>query len=568
VVRSLTARLSEDLCRRVLDLYLEDDVKRLLGPTILFPALVAGMLLGCILNPQPAPTARPSPTAATVPGTLPPATPTAAPATPTVEPRSTVASEATFVAPPFDWANLAPYQSAMRPEFAADVDQFVDATRYWIDLYVDVDRRTLSGVEQVRYTNHETESLTEIVFRLLPGTPGYGGSMTVSSVTVDGITTSPALTTGGSALYVPLVSPLLPGESIELGLRFEGAFPSDAADTDPPLAGYAQYGYIDRVLALPNAYPMIPVYDDEGWNVELAATFGDATFTDTSLYLVRITLPVDMVLATSGVTLDRRDNGDGTATCLCASGPMRDFGLVASADYGTVSTKVGKVLVTAYILPGDREGGERVLDYAAQSLRIYEQILGPYPYTELDVMATPTKAGGIEYPGLIVVAARLYTQVGGFFEWATVHEVAHQWWYSLVGNDQLDEPWLDEALTQYTSLLYVEHRYGEEAAQKALENVFQEPYRHVLENEQDMPVGLPVAAYPQDLYGSVVYGKGPLFFHAMRQQVGDETFYRILSSYLEEYRYGVAYPQDLLSVAERVSGQELDALYERWILGK
>ncbi len=81
-----------------------------------------------------------------------------------------------------------------------------------------------------------------------------------------------------------------------------------------------------------------------------------------------------------------------------------------------------------------------------------------------------------------------------------------------------------------------------------------------------MPIGLPVAAYPEALYGTVVYGKGPLFFHELRQEVGEETFDRILRTYFEEHLYGIAYPQDLLEVAERISGQELDALYEEWIL--
>jgi aminopeptidase N len=83
-----------------------------------------------------------------------------------------------------------------------------------------------------------------------------------------------------------------------------------------------------------------------------------------------------------------------------------------------------------------------------------------------------------------------------------------------------------------------------------------------------MPVGLPVAAYSEDLYGAVVYGKGPLFFHEMRRLVGDATFQEILETYSDQYRYGIAYPQDLLAVAEQVSGTELDSLYERWILGE
>jgi aminopeptidase N len=456
----------------------------------------------------------------------------------------------------------------MRPAFVADVDRFADATRYRIDLRVDLDELVLQGTEQVRYTNHETATLTEIAFRLLPNLPGYGGSLTVRSVTLNGTPATPRLEFEGSALYVPLASPLAPGGMVDLTLEFEGRIPVGSTSSGQPLPGYAQYGYIDGVLALPNAYPMIPVYDDEGWNVEVAPTYGDATFTDTSLYWLQITAPADMTMAASGVEVARQDRGDGTVTHTFASGPMRDVNIVASTAYKTAQTTVDQVRVTSYYLPGDEAGGERALDYAARALAIYKDLISPYPFTELDVMATPTQAGGIEYPGLIVIAQSLYGQTGGFFEVATVHETAHQWWYSLVGNDQLDEPWLDEALAQYTSLLYLERRYGSEAAQSVLGARFDSTYQRLRDNGLDMPVGLPVAAYSEELYGAVVYYKGPLFFRALRQQVKDQRFDAILRAYFRAYCYGVAYPQDLLSTAERVSGQELDGLYEEWILGK
>ena len=478
---------------------------------------------------------------------------------PTSEPTPQRAQSAP--APFWDWDDLAPYRQAMRPAFRGDVDRFANATRYAIEVRVDIEAHAFRGTEQVRYTNHEGVPLTEIVFRLLPNTPGYGGMLVVPVVTVDGTRVTTHLSLAGSALHVPLAAPLDPGETVEMGLAFEGGYPTDGA------AGYAQFGTLDDVLALPNFYPMIPVYDDEGWNVELASPYGDATFTDTALYAVRVTLPGDAVLAASGVTVDRQDHGDGTATHTIASGPMRDWNMVASADYETQSTQVGDVQVTAYVRPGDAVGGANALDYAARSLEIYQEWIGPYPFNELDVVSTPTRAGGIEYPGLIVIADNLYGRIGGFFEVATVHEVAHQWWYSLIGNDQLDEPWLDEALTQYTSLLYFEHRYGADSAQRFLEQMFLAQHASLQENDEDMPAGLPVAAYPEGLYAAVVYGKGPLFFHEMRRLVGDDTFYEILRAYLAQYRYGVAYPQDLLAVAEQVSGQELDALYEKWIAG-
>jgi len=135
-----------------------------------------------------------------------------------------------------------------------------------------------------------------------------------------------------------------------------------------------------------------------------------------------------------------------------------------------------------------------------------------------------------------------------------------------VGNDQVDEPWLDEALTQYSTLLYFEDRYGAELAAELLEQVFRQPYEELVESGRDAPVGLPVAAYSGEDYGPVVYRKGPLYFHALRQEVGDENLWAILQMYFTLSRYDIATPEDWLAAVEAVTGDEHRALYERWIV--
>ena len=63
-----------------------------------------------------------------------------------------------------------------------------------------------------------------------------------------------------------------------------------------------------------------------------------------------------------------------------------------------------------------------------------------------------------------------------------------------------------------------------------------------------------------------MYGKGPLFFHAVRLRIGDRAFYRALQSYAEAYAYQVAYPRDLIATLEQVGGAQIDDLYQEWIL--
>jgi aminopeptidase N len=205
------------------------------------------------------------------------------------------------------------------------------------------------------------------------------------------------------------------------------------------------------------------------------------------------------------------------------------------------------------------------LRYAADSLRVFNECFGQYPYAEFDVVATPTTAGGVEYPGIVVVSQRIYDQSGGFFQHATAHEVAHQWWYGLLGNDQVDEPWLDESLTNYSTILYWEEVEGPEIAASIIENFFMGPYEQAKTQGLDRAVAGPVADFSEGEYSVFVYAKGPLFFDALRREVGDETFLAILQTYYAEYKYGIVHPDDLLEIIEQISGQEIDSLFEMWI---
>jgi len=145
--------------------------------------------------------------------------------------------------------------------------------------------------------------------------------------------------------------------------------------------------------------------------------------------------------------------------------------------------------------------------------------------------------------------------------------VAHQWWMVVVGNDQIDEPWLDEALTQYSTMLYYESVYGEERAQSILRGEFEQTYQSLIRRGRDLPAGLPAEAYAPDVYWDVVYDKGALYFHELRQEVGDEAFFEILQTYYRRHRYQIATPRAFLATVEAVTGNPHRDIYERWIGG-
>ncbi len=522
----------------------------------LFLLLSVFLLAGCggRPSPTPSPTAPPAPVPSpTSPPTSPPAPSPGISIVPTPTPAA--------AKPPLAWDDLAPYEKAMLPEFVGDVawvEKNLHPTHYQMDITLDWPER-IGGREWVRYTNDEKQPLNEIYFRLFPNSPGWQDSKSVvTKVTVDGKDAAFVLEQENTALKIPLERPLALGDSVVVILDFSDTIPQHGG------GNYSIFSYKDDVLSLAHFYPMIPAYDDQGWHTELAPSYGDVTYSDTSFYYVRLhTAEPGLTLAATGKILEHTASADGGESWDIASGPMRDINLVLSHDFHTKTRHVGGTLVTSYYLPNDEGGGERVLEYASDALSVYIRRFGPYPFDELDVVETGTTAGGVEYPGMVVISDQFYHEVGGFLEFATAHEVGHQWWYSLVGNDQVNHPWLDEAMTNYSAYIYMQDVHGQHYADR----VYQVFFRGIYEKSgaaKDMPIGLPVASYSSSDYGAIVYGKGAMFFDALRHEVGDDTFFSILQTYFRRYRYRIATPQDFLQVSEKVSGKDLKPLFQEW----
>lgn len=461
---------------------------------------------------------------------------------------------------------LALYAPAMRPAFVDDLTAVGPLSQYRLEVTVSPEQATVSGRETVRYLNAEPVSLDAIYFRLFPNLPGYGGDLKVSEVRIGGQAVASSLERERTALHVPLPTPLLPGKVVTIELDFSVQVPQTAGE------GYGQFIFQEEIMALANFFPLIPAYNEEncarfgncdgGWNTEVAVPYGDAVYSDSALFEVLVSAPAGWTVAASGSTLGQETNPEGDVTWHLVSGPMRDFNLVLSPRFEVETQMVEDITVNSYYLPADAAGGQLALGWAADALAFFNQRFGPYPFAEFDIVETPNVAGGIEYPGLIAMPIHNYDQTGDFFQWATVHEVGHQWWYSLVGNDQQDEPWLDEALVQYSTALFYEFHIGWEAA---VEEIFEARYHKVAGTEEDDWISRPVADYTDENYGPIVYSKGPLFFHALRQEVGDETLFAILETYYSAHRYHIASGRDLLAVIDQVAGRDMSDLYQTWL---
>ncbi len=539
---------------------------------ILSLAFVGLLLSGCVSRVTPAvrPTQEqpPLPSAAALPTAQPqPSAMAAGPTTmPTAQPGPTaLPAPLTGAPPPDETAGALDPQAiaaaTLRPAAPAWLvpagPELADMTRYRLDVTLAPDLSTLTGREEIRYTNREAVALDVVYLHLFPNL--WDGGLQTTDVRVNGQPVAVTLPSGDDILGLPLATPLPPGETVELGLRFGIAIPAGEG-----VGNYGEFAHQEGILALAHFYPTVAVYDAQGWRIETPSPQGDVIYADASLYQVTFTAPADLIVVASGTTLDHAAAGEGAATWQLVGGPIRDFNIAASADYRTATRQVGDVTVNHYYLAADAAQGQAVLDWTVAALRTCESAHGAYPYRELDVVETATSAGGIEYPGMVVVASWLYRDADqrNFFESATAHEVSHQWWYNVVGNDQLNAPWLDEALAQYSTYLYYLDAYGRSGGKGFLAAM---EARWARVDHAKKPIGLPVGEYVNREYGAIVYGRGPLFLVALRDQIGAEVMAEFLRQYYRDYAWGIATPEEFQSLAEAVSGQDLDALFEEWV---
>ena len=459
------------------------------------------------------------------------------------------------------WDDRSLFQATLIAAEQPVLDQLPGATVYHMDLNLADDLTRVEGREQVRYTNRETLPLDQVCMRTYPNV--NGGAITVYEVQIDGQAVTPTEHSARSAICLPLARALDPGGAVVLDLDF-------AVDVPTELGGnYGLLGFFEDVLVLDTFYPAIPVYDEQGWQIATPARNGDLTYYDASFYLVRVNAPRRVTLVASGSEIGRVLRGRRQVVTL-AAGPARDFYLAASRRFVRESAQVGETNVHSYATRSGRESARQALRHAQAALQSFGGLLGAYPYTEMDLVSTPMTALGIEYPGTMGFNLRLYDPdavVSGLpapvlLESVVAHEVAHQWFYNAVGNDQQAQPWVDEAVVQYVTGLYFADVYGPQGAE-SYRSSWLDRWDRV--ERAEIPIGKHAGDYDAKAYAPIVYGRGPLFIEALAKEMGQPTFDAFLQDYYRAYQWEIATAEAFRALAETHCACDLGPLFEEWV---
>ncbi|MFF3918758.1 M1 family metallopeptidase [Streptomyces sp. NPDC001852] len=278
---------------------------------------------------------------------------------------------------------------------------------------------------------------------------------------------------------------------------------------------------------------------------------------DKATYDIRIKAPEGLTGVSNGRLVSTYDKGGSTYTHWRESRPMATY--LATATIGKFDVRTGRTPggIPIYVAIDPVLKNSNSVDvYAvtAAATDYWSQIFGPYPFEETGAIVDDMPEAGFS---LEVQSKPAYSAVRN--ETTIVHELAHQWFGDSVSVRQWKDIWLNEGFATYAQWLWAEHQGTRSAHDSFLAAYNGRPADNAFWQ-------IKVADPQRDtMFASAVYQRGAMTLQMLRERIGDPAFFRLLPAWTRLHRYGNADTADFIRLAERVSGQQLDDLFDTWL---
>jgi hypothetical protein len=430
------------------------------------------------------------------------------------------------------------------PDNVCSPDDGAATTTHSVIADINYAQRIVAVAQTIRYVNRTEQVLSELLLNVEPNT--WPGAFTLDSVTLGENGVSYTLT--GRRLIVELPQTLVPGCAATIGLTFRLAVPR----VGEGVAAYKGYfGYSPRQLNLGHWLPTIAARLSQDWVTREAYAFGEQEVLDNANW--------DVTLNVTGALNTLRIAAPGEITSLAplswqvVQRNARELAVSLSETFNVADEELESgVRVELYSFndaivqseQGTIDSPSYALAIASQSLALYEQLYGAYPYNRLVVIQADFP-DGMELSGLVFVGGEYFRGFLGdpasYLTIITAHEIAHQWWYGKVGNDQALSPWLDEALATYSEFVFIEEYYPQ------LQDWWW--WFRVDRLEPEGFVDSTVYEFPTiRAYINAVYLRGVRMLHTLRSDLGNDAFFDWLHRYADAGAGRVATPDLLWSL--------------------
>lgn len=455
-------------------------------------------------------------------------------------------------------------------------------SNYNLELVYHDDTKTLDGIQIVDYVNRSNDGVFEqLYFHLYPNAFSQNNNKTVSKYAFDRAYPN-GFSAGGiniknvkvenrdvvfgfsgddlDILVVPLSDKLYPNDRVKIEMEYTVTIPNVNH----------RFGYGDSTVNLGNFYPVACVYENGEFIQDDYTYNGDPFYSDMANYSVTITYPSDMVIGTSGDEIDYRQN-DNLITGKYFAKVVRDFALILSNKFTEIKGEIDGTTVK-YLYYEDEYANES-LQAGLDSIHTFNNLFGKYPYKTYTIAQANFLHGGMEYPNLVFISDEV-TKKEDYIN-VIVHETAHQWFYAMVGNNEVSEAYLDEGLTEYSTIMFYELNPSYNVNAKEVVNsmlssylIFVDVYTDVFGDDFNTAMKRSLNEFKSEPeYTYLVYVKGVLLMDNLRNIIGDSAFCLGLKTYFENNKYKIATTEVFINAMSNSAKKDLSGIINSWLDG-
>jgi len=429
----------------------------------------------------------------------------------------------------------------------------LERAKYTLDTTIDYDAHTVTVDETILYPNQTGNQLNTLVLAIVPNL--WSGSFTLTGLSIDSLPIT-TYTITGQRLDIALPSFFKPDEVMTIDIQFTLLLPF-AEQEDPSASRPRIYGYTKRQLNLTNWYPFVVPYINGEWILHEPWYYGEHLVYDSADYEVNLKF-ADTATAPTVAASGVPEQQEGFTRYTITS--ARTFALAASREFQVSSLLVGDVIVSSYYFPFSELAGQAALQASAEAVSVYSNRYGAYPHKTLSLVMGDFN-DGMEYSAFFYLSRDFYSLYdetpANYLTFVAVHETAHQWWFEQVGNDQAQQPWLDESLCTYSEYLYYENIHPD------LINWWWS-YRIDFYNPQgfvDIPIYDGQGFRP---YTNAAYFQGAHFLEELRARIGDEAFFAFLQDYLAQGRGKIVTTNDFFRILGEHTGADYSDIVRQY----
>ena len=238
-------------------------------------------------------------------------------------------------------------------------------------------------------------------------------------------------------------------------------------------------------------------------------------------------------------------------------------------DYEVIKDSLGSLPINYWVYHYHADDAKRSFSKTPRMISFFNKLYGyDFPWAKYDQVITPYMGGGAEATTATLLGEDAVTDSNAeqdfSYERVIAHEIAHQWWGDLITLRSWEHTWLNESFGTYSDYLYTLSEYGEDAGAHDLLGK-KNQYLNEAHNRYIRPIVFNRYDDPGDNFDSHTYPKGATVLHLLRYILGDDAFFRTLSTFLHQNAFKPVDTHDLMKTVKEVSGKNMDWFFEQYI---